>query len=220
MSQIPARQVSAYQPDHRDKAEVDIELLGLMRYFVVRWKLFVICILAAALLMAGCTVFLMEPQYEAVSKMYVVGSDGDAARLSDMQLGTYLAADYQEIFYTHEVTDTVIRQLDLDDTYEQMQERLRIVNPSGTRVLYIRFTHPDPALAAAIADEYLRAAGQYAVDQLGLIRPADFSAAVIPDKPVSPHLTRNIVFGALAGSLLAAIYLFVRFLCNEKRGME
>ena len=78
--------------------------------------------------------------YSATSKLYIVNRDSSGVKISDLQLGTALTLDYQEVFKTWEVHEMVIEELDLPYSYQQMQSMLTISNPEDTRILYITVT--------------------------------------------------------------------------------
>ena len=216
MDQTIQKQENQLQILDNEKAEIEIDLLEIFYHLLDHWKLILICFLAGTILMAGCTVFLMEPQYEAVSKMYVLSSSDSVVNLSDLQLGTYLASDYQEVFSTHEVTESVISNLNLPYTYNQLQDMLSISNPSGTRILHIKITSPSPEEAAAISNEFLEVASQYVANVMVTDRPTVLSTALVPKNPVSPSLSKNMVLGAMAGTLIACAYLVITFMLDDK----
>ena len=56
---------------------------------------------------------LVTPVYQATSKIYIAGSDTTIS-LSDLQLGSTLATDYQEVFKIWHVHDMLDERLDLD----------------------------------------------------------------------------------------------------------
>lgn len=199
-----------------ESKEMEIDLLELFYHILDHWKLVVICFLVGALLMGGYTHFMVTPLYEATAKMYVLSSSDSVVNLSDLQLGTYLASDYQEVFETHEVTDKVISQLGLSYTKKELLEMLQISNPSGTRILHITVTSPDPAEAAAIANEYFEVASQYVADVMITDKPTMLSSAQVPVNPVSPSMVKNVALGAMLGIVLACGYLVVRFLMDDK----
>lgn len=59
--------------------------------------------------------------------------------MADLQLGTALTSDYQEVFKTWEVHEMVIEELGLPYSYKEMQSMLTVSNPEDTRVLYYRY---------------------------------------------------------------------------------
>jgi len=196
--------------------ELKIDVWDLLRYLWKHWKLIFISMLIGALAIGGFTELFVMPEYEATAKMYVLSSSDSVLNLSDLQLGTYLASDYQEVFKTHEVTNAVIRNLDLPYTYTGLQRMLSLSNPSGTRILNITIRSANPAEAAAIANEFLKVASQYVSDVMLTDKPTELSSALAPTVPAGPSLIRNAVLGALVGTILCCAVLLVAFLLDDK----
>lgn len=197
-------------------AELRLNPLEFLSHLLAHWKLIVCCVFACAAVLGLCTMFLMTPEYEATAKMYVLSSSDSVVNLSDLQLGTYLASDYQEVFTTHEVTRKVISNLNLPYTQKQLQRMLTLSNPSGTRILHIKIRSANPVEAASIANEYLKVASQYISDVMLTDKPTVLSSAQAPTLPVGPSLLRNTVVGALLGMILSGLFLLIWFLVDDK----
>ena len=91
----------------------------------------------------------------------VSASNDSVVNLSDLQIGTNLTADYEELLLSRPVMESVIHNLRLTDTtVEGLREQIKIVNKSGTRILEISATTEDPALSAKIANEVAELAGR------------------------------------------------------------
>ena len=78
----------------------------------------------------------VTPVYQATSKIYIAGSDTTIS-LSDLQLGSTLAVDYQEVFKIWHVHEMVDERLDLDYSYSQLEKMVSVSNPNGSHLLYI-----------------------------------------------------------------------------------
>ena len=196
--------------------EVEIDLMELFYHLLDHWKMIVIFFLVGAIAMGCYTHFMVVPQYQATAKMYVLSSSDSVVNLSDLQIGNYLASDFQEVFATHEVTETVINRLGLSYNYKQMQDMLSVSNPSGTRILHIKVTSPNPEEAALIANEYFEVASQYVADVMITDKPTMLSSAQVPKNPISPSMVKNVMLGAMLGFILACGYLVVKFLLDDK----
>lgn len=199
-----------------EQNEMEIDLLELFYHMLDHWKMIVIFFLVGAIAMGAYTHFMVVPQYQATAKMYVLSSSDSVVNLSDLQIGNYLATDFQEVFETHEVTNTVITRLGLPYTYKELQDMLSISNPSGTRILHISVTSPNPEEAALIANEFFEVASQYVADVMITDKPTMLSSAQVPKSPVSPSMMKNVMLGALIGLVLACGYLVVTFLMDDK----
>lgn len=121
--------------------------------------------------------------YEATCKMYVTSASDSAINLSDLQIGSYLTSDYQEVFDTWEVHQGVIDRLKLDYDYEELDAMLTITNPGDTRILYITVKRDDPQEAATIANAYAQVAREY----ISIVMSTD-----MPDDPLRGARARSI----------------------------
>lgn len=134
--------------------EMEIDLMELFYRLVEKAKSIVAAALAGMLIFALYSFILATPMYESTCKMYVMSASDSAINLSDLQIGSYLTSDYQEVFDTWEVQEQVLQNLNLDYDYEQLADMLEITNPSDTRILNITVTSKSAQEAAAIANEF------------------------------------------------------------------
>ena len=62
---------------------------------------------------------IATPVYQATSKIYIAGSDTTIS-LSDLQMGSTLAVDYQEVFKIWHVHEMVDERLNLNYSYSEL----------------------------------------------------------------------------------------------------
>lgn len=194
----------------------DVDLVDYFYYVLHRIKFVILAVILGAGITFAYTFFLATPLYEATAQLYVVNSKDSVINLSDMQIGSYLANDYQLVFKTWEVNDQVIRNLNLPYSIEEMGDMMNITNPTSTRVLFITITSPDPQLAASIANEYASVASEYISQTMDTDAPRLLSTAVAPSVPVSPHRVVNMLVGSLGSLFLSLIVLLLSYLRNDK----
>ena len=166
-------------PDRNQQETTTIDLIGLFFYILEKfWIVLMSAVLCAVLLgvVAGNNV----TTYTATSKLYIVNPNSSGVNIADLQLGTVLTLDYQEVFKTWEVHEMVIEELGLHYSYEQMQSMLTITNPEDTRILYITVTSPDAKMAADLANAYAKAAKRFIINTMKGEEPSDFSIALEP----------------------------------------
>lgn len=199
-----------------DEDEIEIDFVELALRLVEKWKQIVAGALLGALLMGIYSFILATPLYEATAKLYVMSSSDSAINLSDLQIGSYLTADYTEVFNTWEVHEIVRQNLNLDYTRDELSDMLTIENPSNTRVLYITVTNKDPQLATQLANEYASVVRQYIATTMKTDEPTTFSEALTPEDPVSPHKKRNVAIGFVLGGFAAAAVYVVLFMLDDK----
>ena len=199
-----------------EQQETELDVLELFYYLLEHIKQLVAAVVVGALVMLLVSLFFLTPQYEATSKLYVMARNDSAVNLSDLQIGSYLTSDYQEVFKTWEVHEQVLQNLGLDYEYEELEDMLTITNPSDTRILYITVTSDDPVEATNMANEYANVARNYIYEMMGTEEPSLFSVALEPLEPVRPRKVLNTVLGGLVAGLLMAAILVVRFIRDDK----
>ena len=202
--------------ERQNNEEMEIDLKEL--FFVLRRKLWIIIAAFAAgiVLMAGYTVLLVTPQYSATSMLYVLTTSTSIASLADIQLGTQLTSDYTILMKTHPVIDTVIENLELNMSYDQLVGKISISNPSDTRILNITVTDPVPETAQKIANELATVTVEQMARVMKTDEPSIAEEAQLPNAPVSPSLKRNCAMGGLLGLVLSAGIIIVLHLLNDR----
>ena len=194
---------------------VEIDLVALFFRFLEKIHWIIITALLGAVIAGLIVYFLVTPIYQATAKIYIVGSD-TAISLTDLQIGTNLAADYGEVFKTWHVHELVDRRLDLNYSYTKLSSMITVTNPAGTHVLYIQAKSPDPQEAKLLADTYAQVAREFIAVKMDMREPNVFEEAMQPTSPVSPRKTRDIVVGFLLGAVLAMAVITVKFLSDDR----
>ena len=195
--------------------EMEIDLAALAMRFLEKIHWILLSAFAVAALAGVYVYFLATPVYEATSKIYIVGSES-AISLSDLQIGTNLAADYQEVFKNWHVHELVDQRLGLDYTYNELAGMLSVTNPSNTHVLYITAKSTDPEEAKVLADTYANVAREFIAAKMDIREPNVFEEALMPTKPVSPQKTRTIAIGFILGMIAAMAVVTVRFIVDDR----
>lgn len=99
--------------------------------------------------------------YQASASIYIVSaSNNSIVNLTDLQIGSQLTADYQELMLSRPLLQDVIKNLDLDTNYRALQA-VSITNTNDTRILKVTVTDSDPERAADIANELIKQARIY-----------------------------------------------------------
>ena len=217
MAQTTENNVAKNKPAAQAKRNTsnEIDLVALFYRFLEKAHWIILTALVGAAI-AGILVFkVITPIYEATAKIYIVGSDTTIS-LSDLQIGSNLAADYQEVFKNWHVHELVDKRLYLDYTYTQLSNMISVTNPANTHVLYVTVKSPDPAEAKAVADTYAQVAREFIAAKMDMREPNIFEEAKLPDKPSTPRKTRDIIIGFMLGPLLAMAVVTVKFLGDDR----
>lgn len=114
--------------------------------------------MVAATVLAGGTAFvvssLQQKTYEAKA-ILIVGQSLSAANPDYNQLlvAQGLSTTYAAIAETRPILEKVIDALGLDDSSRELADRVQVDVPRGSTLMTISVRHPNPARAAAIANE-------------------------------------------------------------------
>lgn len=195
--------------------EDTIDLLELAQVLLRKaWALALALVIGAAV--AGIyTKLFITPQYKASSMIYIYSKSTSITSLADLQIGSQLAVDFQLVGTSREVMDSVIAKLGLDTNYKGLLQTVDISSPTGSHILKIDVTNPDPQLAAnicnTIADELrARIAAVMNTDE-----PSTLSRAYVPEHPISPSLKKNMALGGIGLMFLLAAVFVVAFLLDD-----
>ena len=195
--------------------EMEIDLLELFHVLLRKVWLILICLVAGAVIVGGYTRFMITPQYSASATIYILSNTTSITSVADLQLGPELTGDFAEIARTRSVVNAVIDEVGLDESYEGLLSRLSTTNPSGTHLLKLTATDPDPQRAADIANAYAQVMASQIADIMNTDEPNIAEEAVKPSAPASPNLLKNTALGGLAGAFLACLVIFIQFMLND-----
>ena len=159
--------------------------------------------------------YRVTPVYTATSKLYIMGSTGTSI-MADLQIGSTLTMDYQEVFRTWEVHQMVNDALGTNYSYSALQSMLTVANPEDTRILYITVRHPDSQMAADIANAYATAAKRFITQTMNTDEPSTFSIALVPGVSSGVGMTGYVIRGILLGTVLAGGILMLIFLLDTR----
>ena len=202
-------------PGNPEDAAKTIDLVELFYYLLSKLHFIILGMVVGALLLGSYASSRAVPIYTATSKLYILGQTGTNI-MADLQIGTVLTLDYQEVFKTWEVHQMVNEQLGLDYSYSRLQGMLNVENPENTRVLYITVRDTDAQRAADIANAYATAAKKFIAQTMDMDEPSSFSIALVPSVAVGISVTGYIIRGILLGTVLVGGILVLIFLLDNR----
>ncbi len=196
--------------------ETEIDLLELVFYLKTKLMWLIAAFVAGAVIAGGITYFLITPKYQATSKIYMVSASNDSiVNLSDLNLGTSLSEDYVELLKVRPVFESVIKNLALDYTYEELLGMTTIGALNNTRILGITVESTDPDEAKEIANALADKAVSYVPDVMETATPNIAERAITPEDKSSPSLAKNTLIGALLCLIVAAGIFVVQYLLDD-----
>lgn len=182
---------------------IEIDVLSLLKTLWSKKFLIIITALFGAGLAFVYSSFLVTPQFDSTTRIYVVSQNVDAgAGLTnqELQAGTYLVKDYKEIILSQDVLSRVKTELGL---VEDISAKITVNIPVDTRIVSITVRDADPNESARIANSLRTVAAQKIIEVTKVSDVTTLEEAVPAEQPSTPNTKRNIAIGMLAGGLLA-----------------
>lgn len=198
------------------KQDVEIDLVDLFFYFQSKLAIIIAAFVVGAVAAGLITFFFITPKFTATAKLYMVSASSDTlVNLTDLNLGTSLSADYEEVVKIRPIFEDVIKKLDLPYTYEELLRMTTISVVKNTRILTIKVTSTDPDEAYEIANAMAKAAESQVPRLMDTSKPHIIEPAIVPIKKSSPSYSKNIIVGALIGLFIVLGILTAAFVMDD-----
>ena len=179
--------------------------------------LIVFLIILGIVIAGGVSYYALTPIYQTSTQILVNQEERNPAQIGNLNVETNLQLinTYNDIIKSPLILNQVIRNLELDVTAEQLNGKINVNSESGSQVIGITVSGPDPALAVRtanmIADVFqIEIQNLMKVDNVTILSPA-----VLKDgqSPISPAPLINMAVAALLGLLLSiGLTFFLNFL--------
>ena len=199
------------------------ETIDLREYFFILKKKIWVILLSAVIcgVISGLVSFyVLKPTYEANTTLIVNKEmEDETAQVStsdDLNFVQKMAVTYGEIIKSKSVIASTINKLNLDMTYEDLSKAVSVTNVENTQIIKISVQNENPRVAATIcntipeifsteAQRIVKASGTEVVDR-----------AIVPEKPIKPNKTINILIAMVLGMMVSVLVIFLREGLNTK----
>lgn len=189
-------------------------ILEFVRLIRVNLKLFIIGLLAGALVMFGYS--MLQPKvYASTSTGYV--TVGDSAGIGDVISGNSAAVDkagsYIQIVKSRKVAEEIIASNpDLGMSAGEVSSNLTAALEGTSALIRVTATAKSPEAAQVLANSSLDATAKVVNEIEGstTVRVVPLEDASVNNSPVSPNTKKNVLIGAVAGIVLIFAIIFLR----------
>lgn len=185
--------------------ELEIDLKELFGNLLDNWVLIAVTTVAAAVIGILVTLLFITPQYEATVNMIVNSRQDTSGSMTNDNITSSknLISTYAVILKSNIILNDVIEELELEDTYKELSERITVQAIDSTQVMEVAVEYPDPQMAYRIVEELTRIAPPVIVDTVEAGSCKVVSLVTVGDEPVSPSLKKNAVLAALVGMVIS-----------------
>lgn len=205
---------------------------------MVRRHWLLVLLTIAACVAAAWSITPRQERYVAEATLFVgtppVNLDpGSGEASSDRLIGlSYLAATFAQMIDSHPVADRAVAGAGIDRDADALLDDVEVV-ATGTQLITVRVSDPDPEVARRLADamsvSFIQALGEQEREQQaatgayddGLTPVSLFAPARLPAEPEPTGLVRNVLLGLLFGALAAAgLVVLLEYLDLTVRGAQ
>ena len=195
---------------------LEVNVGELLTVLVNKWWIILLSAMAAAAVFFFGTKLFVVPEYESVTKIFVLSQEnGNYLTSTDLQLSSYLTKDYAELIKSRTVAEEVIEELQLDMSPESLMGMVYVQIKSDTRVVAIVVRNSDPKLAQELANAIRVVSARQIVDVMGVEAVNVVDEANLPVSPSSPNLTKNVFMGCAWGFLIAVALILLLHLMDD-----
>lgn len=195
--------------------EIEIDLREIFMLILNHIFMVIATAVAGGLLAGLISVYALTPMYTSTAQMYILANTDAIVSLSDLQLGSSLANDYEELIKSRPVVEQVAKNLKLDISYGELLGCLSVTNKTNTRIIQLQITYPDPVAAKEIANEFIAVAQKQISQIMRMDEPTVVEEAIEAKSQSSPNNRRNVLIGAVIGLLLSVGFLVVRSILDD-----
>lgn len=196
-----------------DDAEIDLLEIAHVLWQKI-WAI-ILCFVVGAVLAGGYTKMMITPQYTATSMIYILGQTTSISSITELQVSSALTADFTIMAKSRAVINGVIKEMNLDMSYDELKNSVNVSNPTDSHILQIEVTNPDPKMAKDISNAMANAVADNVASVMVTDKPSIAEKAVTPKSPSSPNLMKNTAMGGLVGAVIAMGILIVRYLMDD-----
>lgn len=197
-----------------ENEEMGIDLVEILSLLLRKWWMICLSLIVGASVAFGYTKFFVVPEYQASSMIYVLGKTGVDS--INIQLSRQLTSDFITLAESRPVIEEVIDTLGLNMTYEGVSGMILVENPENTSMLKTTVTSTDPKLARDLSNAMSDTMAERIKEVMVTDKPSMVEKAVIPQRPVTPNMAKNILLGGIFGVILMIGIIVIRFLMDDR----
>lgn len=192
-----------------------------------RWKLIILITIAATLVSAILSFFVIKPQYEAKAKLFIgkqETQENNAYNNSDVMMYQQLMKTYAELVKTSDLVTKAVKSANLDYNQKEIKgilNNLNVTPSADTQILDLSFKGGNPKdvlkVTEAITNEFISESKELIPNgNVQVIQKAQ-----LPEHPVSPNKKLNILIAFVLGLMVGVgVVLLLEYLDNTFKSRE
>lgn len=198
------------------------ETIDLREYFgIIKKRFWIIALITviAAVVSGIISFFMLKPVYEAKSTLIVNTEKNEETQMitgDQFNVTQKLAVTYGEIIKSRAVLEDVIKNLKLDNEYEELANNVTVSPVKDTQIISISVQDTNKQKARDIANEIPKVFKKEAkrITKANDIQVID--KAILPQNPIKPNKMMNMAIAAVLGAMIGLFVVFlIEYLDNK-----
>lgn len=199
---------------------IDIDLQGLLRAYLHKWWIILICLILGAAAAFGITYQFVTPLYQARISIYVNNNKSSENKeylsSADLSASQRLVNTYVSIAKSERVLEIISNNLNGEYSVQWLNKAISASQLNDTEIFCIYVLHEDPSEAARIANT----AAEVAPGEIAQIIEGTSAQVVdrakVPTTRYSPSYERMALLGGALGVFLALVFLTIHYLSDTR----
>ena len=191
------------------------ETIDLREYFqIIKKRFWIIALLSVIAMVASGLIsfFVLKPVYEAKSTLIVNTEKNEDTQMitgDQFNVTQKLAVTYGEIIKSRSVLDDVIKNLKLNDKYEDLVENVIVSPVKDTQIISISVQDTNPKKARDIANQI---PSVFTKEAKRITKANDVQVidkAILPKNPIKPNKVMNVLIAFVLGTMIGLFIVFL-----------
>ena len=187
--------------------ESSINISEIVEAITKKWKIILLATILGVGIAAMVSLFVIKPVYRVTSSLYVGNGDMDKEYKDgfefkrEVESFQLLMGTYNEIANSNAVMEDVLTTTKADLKLFELKNMVTIWYQGGTQVLKFQVDSNDVNEAVNVANQFVESTSRVSEEIRGIDLVQTLDQAIVPEYPITPIHTNNVIIGAILGFL-------------------
>lgn len=192
----------------------EIDLKELFEF--IKKKIGLLITITVVICLLGCIygLFIQKPMYKSYTTIILGGNETTASQTitqSDITLNKNLVDTYAEIVKSRRVLEQVIAELDLEETYEELSNKISVSSVNNTEIIKITVADSNPIEAKNVANFTANFFSKEVVKLYNMNNVNVLDEANEANEPYNINIPKQVIIYFFIGIIIALSILFIIF---------
>ena len=192
----------------------EIDLKELFEF--IKKKIGLLITITVVICLLGCIygLFIQKPMYKSYTTIILGGNETTASQTitqSDITLNKNLVDTYAEIVKSRRVLEQVIAELDLEETYEELSNKISVSSVNNTEIIKITVADSNPIEAKNVANVTANFFSKEVVKLYNMNNVNVLDEANEANEPYNINIPKQVIIYFFIDIIIALSILFIIF---------